>query len=296
MSTVGFIGLGTMGRPMARNLIRAGHQLTFFARRGGVIQEFEQLGGRRANSPAEVARQSEFIITIVTADAAVEEVALGPGGLIEGAAPGKLYIDMSTIGPWTARHVAERLRPRGMAMLDAPVSGGPWGAQSATLAIMVGGETGDFQRAEGLLRALGDKLFHVGPLGAGQTVKLANQMMAGGIMALISEAMLLARSAGVDLHKLADVVEASSGNSAVFAARGKKFILARQFTPGFATELMHKDVALAVELGRRHGVPLPVSAVALQQFAAALAQGYGPEDFAALSKAYERLAARSLVD
>lgn len=296
MSRVGFIGLGTMGRPMARNLIEAGHELAFTTRRAEVAAEFEAAGGRRADTPAEAARDAEFVVTIVTADAEVREVALGPGGIVEAAA-GQVLIDMSTIGPWTAREVGEQLAARGMAMLDAPVSGGPWGAEAGTLSIMVGGDPRVFARARGVLEAMGDpsKIFHVGPLGSGQTVKLINQMLGGAIMALVGEAFVLGRAAGVDLAQLADVVAVSSGNSAVFEARGKKFVLADQYQPGFKTALMRKDVGLALELGRQLEVPLPVAAAAAQQYAAAMRQGFGEADFAAVAKVYEQASGLKLV-
>lgn len=284
MSIVGFIGLGTMGGPMARNLLRAGHELVFFARRDSVSEEFAQLGGKRLTTPAEVARAAEFVVTIVTADAQVREVALGPGGLIDGAAGGKMLIEMSTIGPSTVRDVAEQLQAAGMAMIDAPVSGGPWGAESGTLSIMVGGSEQDFARARPVLEAMGERIFHVGPLGAGQTVKLVNQLIGAGIMALIGEGLSLAKRAGIDLEKLADVIEVSSGNSTLFEARARKFVLAGNYKPGFTTELMRKDVGLALELGKNLQVPLPLAAAAMQQYTAAMNQGLAQEDFAAVAK------------
>lgn len=293
MSTVGFIGLGTMGRHMARNLIKAGHQLVFYARRPEVIDEFRAAGGTSAASPAEVARQCPFVITIVTADPQVEEVALGPDGIIEGAARGTIYLDMSTIGPDTTRRVAGRLREAGVAMLDAPVSGGPWGAEAGTLTIMVGGEEADFQQARPVLEAMGKTIVHVGPIGAGQTVKLVNQMVGGGIMTLISEGFVLAKAAGIDPEKLLEVMLTSSGNSSVLEARGRKFLLADQYEPGFRCDLMHKDMLLAVALGERQCVPLPVAAAALQQYAAALCQGHAARDFSAVYKSYEQAAGRT---
>ncbi|HEV3004792.1 MAG TPA: NAD(P)-dependent oxidoreductase, partial [Pirellulales bacterium] len=168
MSTVAFIGLGTMGWPMARNLLQAGHRLVVYARRPEAAAELVAAGARQVASPAEAAREAEFVISIVTADAQVSQVALGPGGVIEGAAPGKTFIDMSTIAPETIRRIGTRLNQAGMAVLDAPVSGGPAGAEAATLAIMAGGERADFDRCREVFAALGKHVFHVGPLGAGQ--------------------------------------------------------------------------------------------------------------------------------
>jgi 3-hydroxyisobutyrate dehydrogenase-like beta-hydroxyacid dehydrogenase len=290
MSTVGFIGLGTMGRHMARNVLKAGHSLVFYARRQEVIDEFTRAGGKAAASPAEVARAAEFIISIVTADAQVEEVALGPQGVIHGAAPGKVFIDMSTIGPATVRRVGERLREAGMAMMDAPVSGGPWGAEAGTLAIMAGGETADFEHCRPICAAMGKHIFHVGPLGAGQIVKLVNQMVGGGIMTLVAEGFVLAKAAGADLHQLADVMAVSSANSAVLDARGKKFLLADNYTPGFMTELMRKDVKLAADLAKQLRVATPVADSALAQYDAAIDLGLGKQDFSAVVKVCERAA------
>lgn len=290
MSTVGFIGLGTMGRPMARNLLRAGHRLVFYARRPEVAQEFTSAGAVRADTPAAVAKAADLVITIVTADAQVTEVALGPGGVVEGAAPGKLLVDMSTIGPETTRRVGEQLSQAGMSMLDAPVSGGPAGAEKATLAIMVGGQAADFERARPVLEAMGKHMFHVGPLGAGQTIKLVNQLIGAGIMALIGEGLVLAKAAGADLETTADVISVSSGNSTLFEARAKKFILADQYQPGFTTELMRKDLGLALEMGEQLRIPLPVSAAAFQQYTAALNQGLAAEDFASVAKVYQQAA------
>ena len=296
MTKIGFIGLGTMGRPMAKNLLRAGHTLVFYARRAEVVDEFTALGARRAGSPAEVMQAAEIVITIVTADPQLEEVVLAPHGLLAGATPGKLLVDMSTVSPTTERELGRRLRAAGVALIDAPVSGGPWGAESGTLAIMVGGEAADVERARPALEAMGKHIFHVGPLGAGQTVKLVNQLVAGGIMALVGEGFVAAKAAGADLDALADVMALSSGNSAVFEARGKKFLLANRYTPGFMTELMHKDVALAVDMAGQLGVPTPVAAQALEQYQAAIRLGHGRDDFAAVGHVCVQAAGVKIVD
>jgi len=296
MSAVGFIGLGTMGRPMAMNLIKAGHELSFYARRPEVATEFRALGAKQCQTPADVATAAEFVITIVTADAEVREVALGPHGILEAAEAGKIHIDMSTISPSTTREVGARLRDEGMAMVDAPVSGGPWGAEAGTLAIMAGGHERDFERCLTVFEAMGKNIFHVGPLGAGQTVKLVNQMIAGGTMTLIAEGMVLAKAAGADLEAVADVVGCSSGNSTVFEARGKKFVLAGHYVPGFMTELMRKDVGLAVEMAQQLKVPTPVAASALQQYTAAMNLGYSRDDFAAVTRVCEAAAGVKIAD
>ena len=295
MSKVGFIGLGTMGGPMAKNLLAAGHEMIFFARRDEVIQQFESAGAAAVQSPAAVAQRSDFIVTMVTDDDAVRRVALGTDGIIAEAGPGKLLIEMSTIGRATVRDVGSALAERDMAMLDAPVSGGPSGAESGKLSIMVGGDAGDFARAGPVLEVLGQNIVHVGPLGAGQTVKLANQLIGGGIMVLLGEAMALVKAAGVDLEKFVDVVDTSSGNSAVFQSRGRKFVLADRYPPAFSTSLMRKDVALALELAGELNVPLPLTGATLQQYDAALSHGFGPQDFASVAKVCAEAAGLKLV-
>lgn len=290
MHTIGFIGLGTMGRPMARNLLHTGHHLVVYARRPETASELVAAGARQFANPAELTRAADIVVSIVTADAEVEDVALGPEGVIEGASPGKIFVDMSTIGPETVRRVASRLAEAGVGMLDAPVSGGPAGAEAATLAIMVGGEREHFERCRPVFDALGKHIFHVGPLGAGQTIKLVNQLIGGGIMALIAEGFVLAKAAGADLATMADVISVSSGNSTLFEARARKFLLADQFRPGFTTELMRKDLALALDMARNLKVPLPLAAAAFQQYTAALHQGHAGDDFASVSKVYEQAA------
>ncbi|MBL8830249.1 MAG: NAD(P)-dependent oxidoreductase, partial [Planctomycetaceae bacterium] len=191
MSTVGFIGLGTMGRPMAKNLIKAGHQLVFFARKPEIVSEFTALGAKSAATPAEVTKLAEFVVTIVTADPQLTEIVLGDNGIVHGASAGKMLIDMSTVGAQTEQQLSAALAERGMKFIDAPVSGGPWGAEAGTLAIMVGGAAEDYERALPVLQAMGQKIFHLGPVGCGQTVKLVNQMVGGGIMTLIAEGFVL---------------------------------------------------------------------------------------------------------
>lgn len=290
MSKIGFIGLGTMGRHMARNVLRAGHKLHFYCRRDEAAVECAALGGVRQPTPAAVAQSSEFVITIVTADEAVRQVVLGEGGIHQAAAAGKWLLEMSTISPATAREVAAVLARRGMGMLDAPVSGGPAGAEAATLTIMAGGSQTDFEAARPVLACLGKNLFHVGPVGAGQTVKLINQLLGGGIMALIGEAFALARASGVDLEQLVDVVRCSSGNSTLFESRARSHVLRNDFPPAFTTELMRKDLLLALELAAGLNVPLPVTAAAVQQYTAALNLGRRGEDFSSVAAVSSQLA------
>ena len=288
MQTIGFIGLGAMGKPMARNLLAAGYPLVIHSRRPDVREEMTKAGALAVQSPAAVAHRAEVVITIVTADPQVREVWAGDNGLIAGAAAGRLLIDMSTIAPTTIRELADLAGEKGISVLDAPVSGGPSGAAKGTLAIMVGGAEDDLVRARPILDVLGRNVFHMGAVGAGQAAKLCNQLLAGGTMVLIAEALLLGRESGLDLDLLAEAIGASSGNSAVFGARVRKFVLQDRFEPGFALELMQKDMELVVALGRREGIPTPLAARAAAAYALAAAGGLGQQDFSAVFKAVER--------
>lgn len=290
MQRVGFIGLGTMGRHMAKNIAKAGFPLSIYARRDDAAREFVEAGAIRATTPADLARQCDVVVSIVTADPQVREIVGGAQGLLAGLGPGKLWLDMSTIGPDTVREVGEKVAATGARMIDAPVSGGPWGAEAGTLAIMCGGEAADYERALPILHAMGKHLFHCGPLGSGQVAKLVNQMIGGGIMTLIAEGLTLAAKAGADPAQMVDVLSVSSGNSTLLEARGRKFLLADQFTPGFMLELMRKDMALAVSLAQECHVPTPLAAGALQQYTAAMNQGLEKLDFAAVAKVYEQAA------
>lgn len=286
MSKIGFIGLGTMGGPMAINLIHAGHDLFFFARREEVVEQFQNLGAVVCRSCAKVAEAADVIVTMVTADAEVEQVVLAEDGVIAGADTGKLLIDMSTVSPATVRRIGELLSELGMSMLDAPVSGGTSGAKKGSLSIMVGGDAQDFQKAQPLLKILGKKIFHLGPLGSGQTAKLVNQMMAGGIMTLIGEAMSVAKAAGLNVEQLVEVVSTSSGSSTMLSARAQ-FILDNHYEAGFKTELMRKDVALSLALAHELKLSTPVTSAALQQYTSAMQQGYSKLDFSAVAKIVE---------
>lgn len=283
MSKIGVIGLGTMGAPMARNLLNAGHEIFFFARRESVVDQFRQAGASPCSTCAEVAEAAELIVTIVPADSDVEQVVFGRDGIVDGSSPGKLLIDMSTISPTTVHQIAGRLEAVGVSMLDAPVSGGPSGAERGALSIMVGGNQDDFIRARPMLEVLGEKIFFLGPLASGQTTKLVNQMLAGGVMTLIGEALSVAKTADLDLSQVIEVISASSGNSTVFSARAK-FVLENQYVPGFKTELMRKDIALSLALAHELNVPAPVTAVALQAYTAAVQRGDSALDFSAVAK------------
>ena len=290
MQKIGFVGLGIMGRPMVKNLVQAGFDVTVWNRSRPGLDECVAAGATEADGPSAVAAACDIFISMVTDSPDVESVILGQSGgesvrdgAIEGLAAGSLVIDMSTISPITVHRVAARLETAGMSMLDAPVSGGHSGAKAGTLAIMAGGSEDDFTRVLPIFKVLGDEIFHLGPLGAGQTTKLVNQMLSGGIMTLIGEAMSVAKAIGLDLSQVVDVVSASSGNSTMLAARAK-FLLADRFEPGFKTGLMRKDMALGLALAQDHNTPAPVAAAALQKYTAAISRGDGILDFSAVAR------------
>lgn len=291
MEKIGFIGLGIMGKPMCHNLLKAGFEVVFYARRDKVIREMRDAGAAFAASAKAVAEAADIIVTIVTADAQVREVMLGEDGVLAGASAGKLVVDMSTISPMTIREIAEIASKRGVGVMDAPVSGGDIGAIAGTLTIMAGGEKADFERCQGMFKAMGkaENIFHVGPVGVGQTVKIINQLLGGINMAAIAEGLTLGVKAGADPEVMRQVIGVSSGNSSAFQARVAEFLMKGQFKPGFMLDLMKKDVGIAVEMGKVMNVPVPLGAAAYQLYAAASSLGAGELDFSAVCRTNEAL-------
>jgi len=286
---IGFIGLGIMGRPMARNLLKAGYALAVWNRSRPGIEELAREGATPASSPQDVARQSDVVITMVTDSADVEEVALGPKGIIEGGRHGLVHIDMSTISPAVTRRVASRLAEKGIEMLDAPVSGGETGAQAGTLSVMVGGKEETFQRCRPIFEALGRTIVHCGPNGAGQTVKLCNQIVVSLNNLAMCEALVFATKAGVDTRRMLEAVGAGAASSWALLNLAPK-ILDRDFRPGFKVAHQQKDLRLALEAAEQQAVPLPGTSLVHQLFAAVEAEGLGTEGTQALVKALEKLA------
>ncbi len=283
---VGFIGLGAMGRPMALHLITAGHELSVYARRAGAAQPLVDAGAAACSSPAEVAAASEVVFTMVTTGADVEQVVLGEGGIIHGAKPGTVLVDMGTIPPGTARRIAAALAARGIETLDAPVSGGEVGAQNATLAIMAGGKAEVRERVRPLLEKLGKTLVHVGPNGAGQVAKACNQMIMVSCIEAMAEAMLLAKQSGADPEKVRRALAGGSAGSRVLEVFGAR-MTARDFRAGVEARLHHKDFGIVLNEAVTLGAPLPIAAQVWQQLNALMAQGWGREDTSALLKVLE---------
>lgn len=287
---LGFIGLGIMGRPMARNLLAAGYELTAYNRTPEKAEELLALGAKPAQSPKEVAEQSDIVISIVTDSPDVEEVALGEAGVLRGIGVGGLYIDMSTISPSVARRVAEAFDAAGAAMLDAPVSGGDKGARERTLSIMVGGGEAAFAAALPVLRAMGRNVVHVGGPGMGQTVKLCNQVICGLNLLAAAEGLAFAARSGADLEKVLQVVTEGAAGSWILKNLGPKMI-AGDYAPGFMVKLQQKDLRLALEEAADRFLPLPGTALVQQLFRVVQALGAADEGTQALIKAYERLGA-----
>ncbi|MFD5749806.1 2-hydroxy-3-oxopropionate reductase [Streptomyces sp. NPDC127033] len=289
---IAFIGLGIMGGPMAVNLVKAGHTVTGYNRGRSPVDTLVAAGGRGAGSVAEAVRDAEVVITMVPADAQVREVVLGEDGVLRHAAPGTLLIDMSSVTPETALEVAAAGREKGVRTLDAPVSGGEAGAVEAVLSIMVGGDAGDFADARPVFEALGTTVVHVGPHGAGQTVKAANQLIVAVHLQALAEAVVFLRNAGVDLPAALDVLGGGLAGSTVLA-RKREAMVSGDFTPGFRIDLHHKDMGIVTDAARAVGAPLPVGALVAQLVASARACGDGGLDHSALLRGVERLAGRT---
>jgi 2-hydroxy-3-oxopropionate reductase len=290
---IGFIGLGVMGAPMARNLLEAGHEVVVHSRSRGPVDELAAAGAAPASSPREVAERADVVITMLPDSPAVEAVVLGDDGVLAGASEGDLLIDMSTIHPTVSVAIAQAAAERGVGVLDAPVSGGDVGAQQGTLSIMVGGEESDYERAQPLFDVLGKTIVHVGEHGAGQVVKACNQVVVGITIAAVSEALVLGSKAGVDPEKILDVLGGGLAGNKVMEMRRQKF-LEHDFSPGFRIDLHHKDLNIALESGDAYGVPLAVTGLVQQYFRALRVKGHGGDDHSGLLQLIEELAGHEI--
>jgi 2-hydroxy-3-oxopropionate reductase len=276
---VGFIGLGIMGKPMAENLIEAGYELVAYNRTREKAEELD--GATVAETPREVAQQSDVIITMLPDSPQVEEVLSGEDGVLEGIKEGALVIDMSTISPVVTEELADKASERGASMLDAPVSGGDVGAIEGTLSIMVGGSEEDFGRALPLFEVMGNTVTHVGRVGTGQVVKAANQIVVALTIEAVSEALVLGSKGGVPPEKILDVLGGGLAGNKVMEVKREK-MLEHSFDPGFRVELHHKDLGIALAAGREYGVTLPVTAIVDQMLETLKLLGRGDQDHSAL--------------
>ena len=285
---VGFIGLGLMGRPMALNLIKAGHRVHVWSRRRESMQPLLDAGAGDCASAAEVARRASITISMVADAPDVEQVTLGPDGVADGARAGHIHIDMSTIAPAAAQSIATRLAERGIVALDAPVSGGEPGAIAATLTIMVGGEAEAFERVQPLFEAMGKSITRIGEAGAGQVAKACNQIITGVGVASVAEALNFAAKSGVDGAKVREALLGGFAYSRILENHGQR-MLARNFKPGFKAWMHQKDVRIVMDEAHRLGLALPTAAATMQLFNAMAGSGLGEDDSVALLKLLERM-------
>ncbi|NMG73780.1 2-hydroxy-3-oxopropionate reductase [Aromatoleum diolicum] len=285
---VGFIGLGLMGRPMALNLLRAGHQVHVWSRRRESMQPLLDAGAGDCASAADLAAHAEVVISMVADAPDVEHVALGPNGVADGARPGLIFVDMSTIAPAAAQAIAAKLKARGIEMLDAPVSGGEVGAINANLTIMVGGDAAAFERAKPLFAAMGKTVSLIGASGAGQVAKACNQILTGVGVAAVAEALNFARKSGVDAGKVREALLGGFAYSRVLENHGQR-MLDRNFKPGFKAWMHQKDMRIVMEEAHRLGLALPSSAATAQMFNAMVGSGLGEDDSIAMLKLLERM-------
>jgi len=287
---IGFIGIGTMGKPMCLHLLKAGYPLMVFDINPKPLEELKAQGAPVGQSGKEVAAQSDVIITMLPNSGDVEKAILGEKGVIEGARSNSIVIDMSTIDPSVSRKIAQVLSPKGLKMLDAPVSGGQMGAIAATLAIMVGGEEGIFQKCLPIFQTMGKKVIFCGPIGSGEIVKIMNNLLAGINMIATAEALTLGVKAGVALKTLYDAINASSGqNFAMQNYCGAKAFKG-DFEPGFMTALMYKDLGLAMNLAKEEGIPVLIGGLSHQFYSSIVASGLGQKDCSITVKLLEDLA------
>ena len=280
---VAFIGLGTMGAGMAVNILKAGHELTVHNRTREKEEAVAQEGALRAASPKEAASGAEIIVVCVSDTPDVEEIILGENGVIQGASEGAIVVDMSTISPTATRCIAEKLGENGIKMLDAPVSGGSEGAQHGTLAIMVGGDTAEFEKALPVLKAMGQTITHVGAIGAGQITKAINQIIISGTYLTVAEGLVLGMKAGLDMQKIIEAISGGAASSWVLHNRAIN-VVNNTYPLGFRVRLHQKDLRIALDTARELGVSLPATALVAQIENGLVARGYGDDDVSAIGR------------
>jgi 3-hydroxyisobutyrate dehydrogenase len=280
---VAFIGLGTMGVGMSLNILKAGHDITVHNRTREKEEEVAKEGAKRMESPKKAAEGAEIIVTMVSDTPDVEEVILGANGVIQSAAQGAIVIDMSTISPAATRQMAEELSKKGIKMLDAPVSGGPEGAENGTLAIMVGGDAADFEKALPILEIMGKTVTHVGPIGAGQITKAINQIIISGTYLTVAEGLTLGMKAGLDMQKVIEAISGGAASSWVLHNRGIN-VVNNTYPLGFRVRLHHKDLRIALDTARELDVTLPATALVAQIENGLIARGYGDDDVSAIGR------------
>lgn len=287
---IGLIGTGNMGNPMATNLIKAGHKLTVHDVRKESAINLMEMGADWADAPKDTVPGTDVVFTSLPYPRDIEAVVLGEGGIIEGATPGTVYADLSTNSPSAIQRIHRIFGEKGVDVVDAPVSGGVFGAAAGTLAVMVGGDLEVFNRIKPALDGIGTHVVHCGPIGSGMVVKICNNLVSMGIGGVLAEALTMGVKAGVDLGVLVDVINNSSGASNRLSEKFSRFLFKGNFQPGFSTALAAKDVRLATDLGRELGIPMELSNIVDQLHVEALFRGLGPEDSDAVAKIQEEKA------
>jgi len=285
----GFIGLGIMGKPMAKNLLKAGYRLVVFDTNAAPMKELAAAGAETAASPKEVAEKCDVVVTMLPNSPHVKAVVLGPKCVIEGAGPGKTVIDMSSIAPLASREIASLLAEKGVEMLDAPVSGGEPKAIDGTLSVMVGGKKDVFERCYPVMKSMAASVVRVGDTGAGNVAKLANQIVVALNIAAMSEALVLAAKAGVQPHPVYQAIRGGLAGSTVLEAKAP-LVMDRKFSPGFRINLHIKDLGNVLETSREIGVPLPLTATVMEMMQALKVDGLGDADHCSLVQHYEKMA------
>lgn len=275
---VAFIGLGAMGRHMARNILQAGHQLVVWNRTADRAEPLLLEGASSAPTPGEASRNADVVCFSLSTPEVVRSVIVDDDGALGGARAGTVFVDFSTIDPSTSRQLATACQAQGIGFLDAPVSGGPEGAEAGSLTVMVGGEDAAFETARPVFDAVGGKVLHVGPSGAGLGIKLINQMLVGVNLSAVLEAFVMAKRADIDLEVMFEVLKSSAGSSVMLTRNMPDFLMKQQYEPGFALRLLVKDLDLVTQMGKELQTSLFTPAVALQLFRNAMAAGYGDKD------------------
>ena len=285
-STVGFVGVGIMGKPMAKNVMAAGYDVVAHNRSPEPVEALEADGATPASSPAEVAAESDVVITVLPDTDAVESVVYGDDGLLDGFESGDAYVDMSTISPVATERIASDLGEVGVEMLDAPISGGEEGAIDATLSIMVGGDADAFDARRDLLEAMGETVTHCGPSGAGQVTKACNQIIVAATHQAVAEALMLAQRAGADLQAVLDAISGGAAACWSLDARAPR-VIRGNFEPGFFASYQYKDLRIATDAGEEYGSPMPATSVVHEMYKAMETSGYGRDDHSAVIRVLE---------
>ena len=286
---IGFIGVGNMGKPMARNLLKAGYSVSVYDLMEANVNELAAEGAIPCKTNLELAASVDVVFASLPNAAIVASVMAGPSGVISACKPGATIIDMSSVSPSSTRKMAKLATDKGVNYVDAPVSGGTAGAAAGTLTIMVGADDAVFDKIKPILEVIGKNIYHVGGTGLGDAIKIVNNLLLGCNMVSLAEALVLGAKCGLKPETMRDIISVSSGNSYALGAKLEKFIMAGDFSGGFMTDLQYKDLGLALESAKEVAMPLPMTAVATEVFEMARAAGLGREDMSSVIKVWEQL-------